>query len=308
MKPDISIYFSGHNIDIYIKLAIESFLHHYSEYKDNIYFFDDCSTDKTQEYIKELGIKCITWDSQLKDQFNTYYENNYFASAGASSVMRCEFIFKNILMHANTKYIIILDGDTITLKRGFIENLLQDKIGLYMTDTPMHCNYNNYLNNHIGVQLYRDCIKSTKPSILRSTQEEVIYIHKASPYFICMNTTLTGDLKYLIDNLYNKDYVAAMDGSCIDVGTDLYAHMIRNDIPVEIFKDTYIHHWFWISSGIRDSEHGCCLSNDFLLIRLKDNLAKSKPALKTMKTLGYKPSEFIKFYKDHLRTEDYNEF
>lgn len=68
--PNITIAFSGYNIKNNILLAVDSLLKIYPRMKSLVLYFDECSTDGTVKELKVRGIRTISWDKELLNQYD----------------------------------------------------------------------------------------------------------------------------------------------------------------------------------------------------------------------------------------------
>lgn len=306
---NISIYFSGHNISEYADIAIRSFTLHYPELVDNIYYFDDYSTDDTANVLTELGIHRFSWDVNLKTHFDTLLTNGVISTGGQCQMMRCEFIFKSILKHCTSQYCLVLDGDTVTLRNGFIEEYIRNGNAVNGVYGFMHTDVR-------GLKTLPDNPRHNEFSILKESDEVVhskdldysfIKHLRFHPYHIFVDMHQLKNADWLFNNLYSNDYANLFKDQMIDVGSDLLLHCMNNELPYSLAKeDTAIHHWIWVSSSIRDINYSCIFTKEYVVGRLVKGM-KNKPSLrKVLDKLEVKPHKLFKALTIKVRTSEYN--
>lgn len=305
---DLSIYFSGHNISKYADVAIRSFLSVYPNLKEQIYYFDDESTDETVELLNELGIKRVTWDTEIKSLYNQYFSDGTISNLGQSQMLRCEFILKSILKQCNTKYLLNLDGDTVTLKSGFIEEYLNSDYIVYGAEGHIHTPYP--LPTHKLNDTYNNKFSKLRLDSEPVTTSTVQYTHirhaRVHPYFFFADReTLLSNLN-IMNNLRDKEYIALFNNDIIDVGADILLTCMNNNLRYKLFNGKAIYHWTWVSSSIRDKNFTCSKTNEQIIDGYLSNLTVNKELREKLKELGVKPRELLHFLKLKIRTEDYN--
>lgn len=93
----LSIVIPGKNILKYLQLNVSTLLLLYPNLKNNIYIFDDNSTDGTKEWAEAEGLKVITWKyiEPNKDNISVKVNN----------------IYQDVMRQITTKYLWLLDGD-----------------------------------------------------------------------------------------------------------------------------------------------------------------------------------------------------
>ncbi len=111
MFKGTTIAFSGHNVRDFCVLALRSFLHHYPNLRRQIVFFDDASDDGTCEWIKQNGIRTITW-KHFDSRANEKYAISY----------RVNLIILEILKQIEDRYVLISDSDVVFHCGGFLED------------------------------------------------------------------------------------------------------------------------------------------------------------------------------------------
>lgn len=284
---DFSVYFSGRNLGIFVRIAIESFMYHYPELKDSIYYFDDNSNDNTAEILSELGVQRITW-------------SKFGHSDELNLVHRCDLVFKEILLHCETTYQLILDGDTITTSRNLLKlhelNPNTNIVNLYVTD------FHNLSNTiEIPRQLARNYIEV---GLLECENNKYRYA-RMSPAVILLNHTALGSYKEIIQTP-DKNYLALLNGTTGDVASDLTMYILQNEIPyLNIYTkdskyDSGITHLGWVSSSFADKDMNCYFSYDDLL----ENTVRKflNPNVKTMlRILNINHRDVLNFYKDKIK-------
>lgn len=306
MQNDISIYFSGHNIAPFAEVAIRSFLLQYPELKNNVVYFDDYSTDSTYELLESLGVKSMGWDTELKELFDNYMNDELIVTKGQSQMLRCEFILKSILKQNTSKYIVILDGDTVTMKRGFVEELMSSSHALIAKDGFMTCRTEHLTSNLRGFEKYRQLIEDLSPVFDEDLNYSYVKLSRAHPYHLCINTELLGNVEDFVLNLYDRDYINLFGIDCIDVGCDILESVRSHSLSYAISNVNDVHHWTWVSSSIRDSEHSCTLNNQYVLNRVSMAVVDNPLLREILKELDIKPSTLFKHHKKYIRTGVYN--
>lgn len=300
---DISIYFSGHNISTFAAVAVKSFLFQYPELKYNIFYLDDFSTDDTKSVLSALGVNVISWDKELKSQFDYQYENGWYTSGIHSLINRCDFIFKSILKQANTRYVLIQDGDTVTLGRGFLEeyiksgNVISNLLDASAADIRL---VNAFKSN----PLYKDY----EPFIHDSNYAEgFIEFHRFHPYHLFIDMEALGDFSVLINNLYDRNYIELNGGAVIDVGSDLYKFAVDNNFKFQKYNyNNLIYHWSWISSIMRDVRRDCSSSGIDRQKVITNAIKDNKDLLSVIRHCGYNPSDLLRHLVINMRNSEYN--
>lgn len=102
---NISFVFTGHNIKTVLRKAIRTLLREVPDCINNIVVFDDESSDGTEEFLSDNGIKTITWTEPYK--YHTFNPS-----------FRVSSIINEVFKQIKTKYMILLDGDVVFLN-GF---------------------------------------------------------------------------------------------------------------------------------------------------------------------------------------------
>jgi|LFRM01.2.fsa_nt_gb glycosyltransferase involved in cell wall biosynthesis len=124
-NPNITIALSGYNIKNIALLAIDSFLRVYPKMKSQIVYFDDFSTDGTTVALKSRGIKVITWDKDLLDQYISIADKHPEWSIGQRLSVRVSYIIENIIRETKTNYLVLNDGDVIFINNEMLEHFME---------------------------------------------------------------------------------------------------------------------------------------------------------------------------------------
>jgi len=98
-KPKLTVLCLAYNHEKYIKKAIESFFMQKTNFDYEVLIYDDASTDKTGQIIKEYKKK---YPNKIK---TILQEENYYSKGLLNSQIR------NLFMQAGGKYIAICEGD-----------------------------------------------------------------------------------------------------------------------------------------------------------------------------------------------------
>lgn len=307
-KNDISVYFSGHNIKEYADVAIRSFLLYYPELRDRVYYFDDESTDGTIELLDDLGVNRITWNPIFKTQFDVLFNTGKISTGGHSQMMRCEYIFKNLLSECKTRYALILDGDTATLNGEFLSNYITNGNTVNSVKghmhTPVHLMTTHTIKSYerYSQLLFDDTVYDGGK--LGYAYKKHARFH---PYHVFIDMKTIGDITGLYSNLVDEDYLQLFRHQFIDVGADLQLHCIENDLPYAILEeDTFVHHWTWVSSSIRDINNSCMFSDEYVINRIVNSIKYNKNLQDTLSLIGVKPHTLFKAIKSKIRTSNYN--
>lgn len=233
---ELTIAFSGHNIKTCLYLAIKSFLYCYPKLKSKIVVFDDNSTDGTAEWLKKEKIRRISWTTfrKMADQIDT--------SLSSTIALRVNLIISEIMLQAETKYLLVNDGDIVFLKNGFLEN------------------YFSRIENHVGSIFIREY--QANPA---STKESKSLLKKYASLQTGVGNNLLGawlfhgflDLEMLKtnqilfdrldDHIYNKNL-----GIFVDSGIDFLFQLRKNRLSHYIldpkFLDQHLIHFTYIGS------------------------------------------------------------
>lgn len=304
LTDEISVYFSGHNIRPFAVLAIKSFLLHYPELKDSIYYFDDDSTDGTVDELKELGIKITTWTPALKRQFDTQLRESLFPEGIKSMIIRCDYLFKDILSQCNTRYLLVQDGDTVTLNRGFLEDYINSgkAISASTSESVSTISQQVLVSKNPLYQIYKQYANIENGKVVFS---------RVHPYHVFFDT-ISFDFKdckvNLTSNLSNTDYLAFNNGILMDVGSDLLDYVTNHSVD---FNRTdlcnTVYHWSWISSIMRDSLSDCSNSSTDKHTQIIRDISKNKPLKSAIKECDMTPAMLLKHLRDNIRKSTYNE-
>lgn len=240
---DFTIMFTGYNVKNTALLAIRSFQHFYPEFK-NICYFDDYSSDGSEELLKSEGIKCISWN--IENYYNFLSCTDYFNSIEeekmrdiATVCTRVSYMYNSCMKQVGTKYILFMHADSITLKRGLlfqeIEYLKENKI---VSLAP-----------NLIMKSYRD----------RDKENRYVPYFEGDKAAAFISFYLLIDLEYFksigrYGDLLDEYNIQAM-GYVIDTLTDFNCFCYKNNIPVKKINLTnevsYFLHLPSITSGIR---------------------------------------------------------
>lgn len=237
---DLSVYFSGYNLGPVIELAVKSFRLMYPCEDVKIYYFDDNSTDGSPEVLRELGVEVFTWNPELYELYTKYLDTGTVSGGLDALIVRCDFIFKQILAHCKTSHLLIQDGDTVTLDSRFLEEysespdihfvpkLLGEVGDLSMVrGNPLFDKYYRYVDTNSG------SYKTFKIVHSRLNMGAI-------------------NVRELLDNLWDVNHVKLLTGDLIDVGSDLYAQQCEMGTSYTFVNlDDRVHHWSWVSSSLQ---------------------------------------------------------
>lgn len=298
---NLTVAFSGHNIREFSILAIKSFLHFYPNMVNNIVYFDDLSTDGTKEELESMGIRVITWSSDLKNQFDKLMEENIFDTGIHSLIVRCDFIVKDILRQCKTRFIFVSDGDVLFLNGGFLENYIQNctGVGSVVVETCKGATHNLRVNN----KFYDSYVKLAK---FENDTVRFKRIHLLHSLLDLYNL----DINYHINNLFDTDYIKFLDGKLADVGSDILEYCNANSIDYYSIPQDYefsnILHWGWVSSSCRDVYRDCTNSSkDFKGMIL--HIVRHHPkVMNLLELLNVRPIHLLRCIEYKARKSDYN--
>lgn len=115
LYKDLSIVFTCYNVRYEVSCAINTFLEFYPYLRENIYIFDDFSTDNTREWARENGIKVISWTD---DYLNKYPVRNFEKFCTERDFPICysykvDIMYNCIFDQCKTKYLLLCDADII---------------------------------------------------------------------------------------------------------------------------------------------------------------------------------------------------
>lgn len=255
---DLTIVFSGHNVEPYAITAIKSFLLFYPEYKSSINYFDDNSTDNTVEELTKLGIKVITWTKEFIDKYNEVKEYIYSKPDPNhinifSKLMSCRvMIINNCICHqVNTKYLCFFDSDVIFYKRGLIENFthginLGAKVSTRL-DRSMAVDA-----QYVDKYYVNNIVKDDKNAVKNGYFDTNLFSYRIA-YFACMI-----DLEFFKErNIYtdrlDKRNIDSCYGGVVDTGTDFYCYCKEYDIQIYEQKETTGLEHFGFATGMTRS-------------------------------------------------------
>lgn len=289
-------------------MAIRSFLMHYPELKDNIYYFDDESTDGTVELLSKLGVNRISWEKDLKNKYTNYFESGVIERDGQCLMLRCDYIFKSCIKHCQTKYALLLDGDTVTMSDTFLQEYVSNNNVINGVYGYMHTPV-DYMEKY-GIPRYEDFKVLLESEEIHYTEElgfDYVKHLRFHPYHIFIDMERLGDVSQIYRNLDDLGYMELFKRQYIDVGADLLLHCMQNDLKYSmIYPDEFVHHWTWVSSCIRDIEHMNVLDNKYVINRIVEGLKNKSTLRKVLKRLEVKPRNLIKQLQVKMRTGDYN--
>jgi hypothetical protein len=244
LKSNLTITFSGHNIKDYLILAIESFLHFYPDFKDNILVFDDESNDGTQEWLEENNIKWITWN-----KYSTNKQLRYDNVCYQYSLM-----YREIINNVKTKYVLINDGDLFFLKSGFLEDYY-NQVDTYKLICVLDTYTEDILKDDIDESLKKYRVLFNIESKYKQNQK--LNFVKIFPYHLFCDLDFLKSKNIEFDTidepLYYNNY-----GRYFDNGHDFLYQIVTNNIKfVENPRvNEYTYHIGHISSvlfGVNDS-------------------------------------------------------
>lgn len=265
---DITVAFAGFNMRHFAVLAIESFLLHYPEMRDNVVFFDDKSTDRTVDDLQRRGIKVITWTEKWYNEYMNLKDSNYFDSTTQIMSSRVCFIMREIMEQVETKYLLMSDGDVVFKKGGFIEGYIDE-----------FNNTDHKIIFHEEHSIYPGLVMSSLDGINDKQLEyyrryESLYLGNPDPNFNkseldsgvyssmrvhLLHTIMDLDYFKSIDMLGDrliKDTFDLMYGGLVDTGTDFYHQIMDRGVPFGVISNEFVFgdlvHWGWISSSNRD--------------------------------------------------------
>lgn len=124
-NSNITIALSGYNIKNIALFAIDSFLKIYPSMRTQIIYFDDCSTDGTAAALKSRGIKVITWDKRLLEQYNAIASKHPEWNIGQRLSVRVSYIIENTIRKTKTDYLLLNDGDVLFINNNMLEYFME---------------------------------------------------------------------------------------------------------------------------------------------------------------------------------------
>lgn len=261
---DLTIAFSGYNMKEYCIVAIESFLYHYPKLKDSIVWFDDNSKDGTVEWLKKKGIKVITW------KFYKHLSNDYkFLTLSPRNV----FLIREIMEQCPTRFLFMQDGDTATIKGGFLE----DYFDLIDKEYRLIC------YESLQTSTYFDEPHSVNPSLLKYKKYSVSSLSclpRIFPYHILFDLDKLEEIDLSFDTL-EDDYLCKL-GLGIDTGTDFFYQLKEREITYYPIKKNYLQakiiHFTWIASRAKiiEVKSKSMVDKTIELLKIKDRNAKAR--------------------------------
>ena len=234
-----SFVLAGHNIKWFAVLGLETLSKNCSIPKEQIYYFDDFSTDGSKEEIEGRGFKVITWDKLL-------YRNFRHSSLAKDLCVRVDQIVLCVMKQINSKYLCMLDGDTAysgdavsyMLSKALEDEVMPDIFGIKRTAREAFpgCGFlkHNIWQNYMWIDLE----KANKEGILDPSLSEIIgYYDTARPsVFNAMYDT--GGY------LYNRVKNSNMNAKLLD--------MNYMDLPWIDGLLCLSNHLGWLSSSMRN--------------------------------------------------------
>lgn len=210
MNSQITVAFSGYNIKNTILLAVESFLKMYPSMKSQIIYFDDYSTDSSVISLKARGIKVITWDKSLLQQYNEYVINNPQWTDVQTLSVRVSFIIENISKQTTTDFLLLNDGDVMFKNNNFLEHyveLSKEADIIYQKD---------HLENFVGLQdnLF-EAIKLKCPQIIFAETKKKYITWRMFHSHIFMNLKKLKKAGITSD-LLNNETLQMLEGNIYD--------------------------------------------------------------------------------------------
>ena len=106
-KKDITIIFFVYKSYLWSKLAINSFILKNPDYKDRIVIFND--NFSSIDMFGKDNFKIITWKN---------YKRN------SDTLIRVAQMYQDATLQCNTKFILFVDNDTISLQDNFVNEML----------------------------------------------------------------------------------------------------------------------------------------------------------------------------------------
>lgn len=249
---DIGVYFSGYNLGMFGYSAVASFLNNYPELRHNVFYFDDYSNDLTRDYMIELGVNILEWDEDYMQEYQDTCKEQNILNEGTRLMLRCDYIFKQLLKHCSNRYQLILDVDTVTLMRGFIEDFTESSLVIETAECYMDIPTDT---GKLGT--YENILTSVVLSSLGSRVGRDNMLTKIAPYYLLLDRSKFVETQELIDNLKNTEYIQLYKSGYLDVGADVLLKCILSGYDYNLRLELPIHHWGWISSSARmgSSEH-----------------------------------------------------
>lgn len=119
LKPileNTSFIFSGHNINFFAALAEESFILKCGIRREQVCYFNDMSTDKTEEEFIGRKLSMMSWEEDILEDFtNSEYANDL--------PLRVEMILQSALSKVESRYVCFLDGDNFYYRNSILKLL-----------------------------------------------------------------------------------------------------------------------------------------------------------------------------------------
>ena len=247
-KYDLTISFSGYNIKTYLQLAIKSLLYFHPEVKECIVVFDDNSTDGTKEWLKEYGIKRITWSGKYDDIIRDY--DKKYPNYGVCLSYYNNIMVREIMEQTSTKYLMINDGDVVFFNKFL--NTFFEKIKIYKGLFILGGYESIMLNDN------------------RYDQYNLLYkngmLHRVHLYNSFFDLDYFKEIDLLFDDIYDELYIDALTKHVVyikekdiysmyaDGGINFLYQLYSKNINFytichsSLKKSDYIYHFGWRSS------------------------------------------------------------
>jgi len=226
---EIGIAFTTYNSLFYLKLAIFSFLEYYPKFKDSIIVFDDDSSDDTNKWLSEEGIKKISWTKFPHVKNIELYKRLFrIVEDPVNLSLRNSFMLNDLFSQIKTKYLLINDSDIIFLKPDFLEKYYEQISKECKIIAPgENYNYKWKLSTKMPFESIKNYLKEYQ--ILLSSDESMFRFH-------FMHALL--DLDYfksknlLFDNISNPTFIKlVLEKTLLETGSDLTYQIIKEKIP-----------------------------------------------------------------------------
>lgn len=250
---DITIAFSGYNIKNLALLSIESFLKFYPNMRSQIIYFDDESTDGTKEELKKRGIKVITWDENLLNEYNSLINTHKNFKQTQILSIKVSYILEQIIRNTQTTYLMLNDGDVMFDK----DNIIEESINDLKENDILYCR-NILIGDNQQTELFK-YMEESYPELIEETQ---FCTWRMPHYHIYLNVKKLKE-NNITSDLLSIEVFEKMEGGIFDTFTNFTKRVLNSPLKrKEKNLDSEVIHFGGVSCSKRGFIYGYSDEND----------------------------------------------